>query len=53
MARIERFPLKMKNGTEVRTLTELNDNFDIESIVGYFKSGMLETWLADDGDRRG
>ena len=42
-----RFPLIMKNGAEVRTLSELNENFDIESIVGYFKNGNLVKWLSD------
>ena len=47
MARIIRFPLKMKNGAEVRSLDELKENFDLESILGYFTDGKLQTWLAD------
>ncbi len=47
MARKIRFPLKMKNGAEVRTLDELKANFDLESILGYFTDGKLATWLAD------
>lgn len=47
MARKIRFPLKMKNGAEVRTLDELRDNFDLESVLGYFMDGKLLTWLAD------
>ena len=47
MARKIRFPLKMKNGAEVRTLDELKANFDIESVLGYFTDGKLATWLAD------
>lgn len=47
MARKIRFPLKMKNGTEVRTLDELKENFDFESVRGYFTDGKLATWLAD------
>ena len=42
-----RFPLKMKNGTDVRTLDELKDNFDLESVLGYFTDGRLVTWLSD------
>lgn len=42
-----RFPLKMKNGTDVRTLDELKDNFDLESVLGYFTDGRLATWLSD------
>ncbi len=47
MARKIRFPLRMKNGTEVRTLDELKENFDLESVLGYFTDGKLQTWLAD------
>lgn len=47
MAKKIRFPLKMKNGAEVRTLDELKENFDIESVLGYFTDGKLATWLAD------
>jgi len=47
MARKIRFPLKMKNGAEVRTLDELKENFDLESVLGYFTDGKLQTWLAD------
>ena len=45
MARKIRFPLKMKNGAEVRTLEELRNNFDLESVLGYFMDGKLATWL--------
>ncbi len=38
------FPLVL-NGVEVRTLEELRGNFDLESVVGYFQSGELLTWL--------
>ena len=47
MARKIRFPLKMKNGAEVRTLEELRENFDLESILGYFTDGKLAIWLSD------
>lgn len=39
--------MKMKNGAEVRTLDELKENFDLESVLGYFADGKLQTWLAD------
>ena len=42
--RMVKFPLKMKNGTEVRTLEELRDNADIESIMNYYFSGQLSRW---------
>ena len=47
MARKIRFPLKLKNGTEARTIEELQANFDLESVLGYFADGKLYTWLAD------
>ena len=47
MGRKVRFPLIMKNGAEVRSLEELQENFDLESVIGYFADGKLQTWLAD------
>ena len=47
MARKIRFPLIMKNGAEVRSLEELQENFDLESVIGCFTDGKLQTWLAD------
>ncbi|HRU97403.1 MAG TPA: hypothetical protein P5092_08265 [Ruminococcus sp.] len=47
MGRKIRFPIKMKNGAEVRTLDELKENFDLESVLGYFTDGRLATWLSD------
>lgn len=46
MAKKIRFPLQM-NGTDVRTIEELRDNFDLESVLGYFANGKLATWLND------
>lgn len=43
--RIIRFPLKLKEDAEVRSLEELRENFDIEKIVKYFSDGSLERWL--------
>ncbi len=45
MARKIRFPLKMKNGAEVRSLDELKENFDLESVLAYYASGQFITWL--------
>ncbi len=45
MAKKVGFPLKMKNGAGVRTLEELRENFDIESVLGYFADGRLVKWL--------
>ena len=35
----------MKNGAEVRTLDELKENFDLESVLSYFADGRLTAWL--------
>ena len=44
MAKKIRFPLQM-NGTDVRTIEELREHFDLESVLGYFANGKLVTWL--------
>lgn len=40
-----KFPLEMRNGVQVRNITELRENFDVEKVVGYFLEGKLKTWL--------
>lgn len=47
MAKKIRFPLQMKDGAAVRTLEELREHFDLESVLGYFADGKLKTWLSD------
>jgi len=47
MSKKIRFPLKMANGADVRTIEELRENFDLESVLGYYASGKLVTWLSD------
>lgn len=42
--RMIRFPLKMKNGAEVRSLEELRANADVESVMQYYFSGQLSRW---------
>lgn len=42
-----RFPLKMKNGTSVRTIEELRENFDIDSVLEYHINGKLLIWLGN------
>lgn len=39
-----KFPLKMQNGAEVRSLEELRENADIESIMKYYSNGKLKKW---------
>lgn len=46
MKRIK-FPLVMKNDIQVRSLEELQQHFDMESIFEYFQNGKLVTWLED------
>ena len=41
------FTLTLKDDVEVRTLEELRENFDLEKVVEYFKSGELLEWLED------
>lgn len=40
-----RFPLIMKNGKEVRNLKELQDNFDLNKVLDYYRNGKLMEWL--------
>lgn len=47
MAKKIRFPLDMGNGVEVRTLEELQENFSLEKVLGYYADGKLITWLRD------
>ena len=35
------------NGTDVRTIEELRENFDLSSVLGYLTNGKLVTWLED------
>lgn len=37
----------MGDGTSVRTIEELREHFDMESIIAYFLDGRLERWLDD------
>lgn len=45
MAKKIRFPLKMKDEIEVRTMDELLENFSIVSVLEHLESGKLRTWL--------
>lgn len=47
MAKKIRFALRMNDNVEVRTLPELQEHFDIDSVMGYYLDGKLETWLED------
>lgn len=39
-----KFPLKMKNGTTIRSIEELRDNADADSLLNYFFQGTLVNW---------
>lgn len=45
--KIIRFPLRMENGAEVRTMQELRDNFSLLSMLEYLEDGKLVAWLRD------
>lgn len=47
MAKKIRFPLKLAEGAEVRTLEELREHFDLQAVLEYYKNGKLLTWLED------
>ena len=47
MGKKVRFPLKLAEGAEVRTLEELRKHFDLQAILEYYKNGKLLTWLED------
>ena len=42
--KVPKFPLKMKNGVNVRTIEELRKNADYQSIINYYLSGQLDLW---------
>lgn len=42
-----RFPLKMEDEIEVRTLKELKDNFSLTKVLDYVSDGKLIIWLRD------
>ena len=47
MAKKIKLPLEMANGVVVRTLEELQENWDLEKIMMYYHNGRLQTWLND------
>ena len=47
MAKKIRFPLELADGTQARTLEDLQEHFDLESVLSYYKNGKLLTWLRD------
>ena len=47
MAKKVKFPLKMADDAQVRTLEELREHFDLTSVLGYYDDGRLIEWLTD------
>ena len=45
MARKIRIPLNMPNGSKARTIEELRENFDLNTVLGYYADGTLTEWL--------
>jgi hypothetical protein len=41
------FPLKMADDTQVRTVDELREHFDLAAVLGYYNDGRLLKWLSD------
>lgn len=42
-----KFALEMKDGVKIRSLEELQEHFDLKTIIGYFLDGKLQKWLED------
>ncbi len=42
-----KLPLKMPDGTAVRTIEELREHFDLRTVLDYYSSGRLTEWLED------
>lgn len=43
-----KFPLKMRNGSLVKELDELQANFDLQTVIEYFGNGQLKLWLENN-----
>lgn len=42
-----KFPLKMSDGTQAKSIEELREHFDLEAVFGYYSNGRLAKWLED------
>ena len=45
MAKLIKFPLSLADGTKARSLEELREHADIQSLAGYYRDGKLQRWL--------
>ena len=51
MAKLIRFPLKLADGTEARSLEELREHGDVESVLKHYREGTLARWLRAFGQQ--
>lgn len=42
-----KIPLKMSDGTSVRTIEELREHFDLRAVLDHYSNGRLLKWLED------
>ncbi len=42
-----KFPLKMSDGTSVRTIEELREHFDLRAVLDHYSNGKLLKWLEE------
>lgn len=47
MAKKIPFGLSLPDGTRARSMGELREHFELEAVLGHYKSGKLLTWLRD------
>ncbi len=45
MAKVIRFPLHLADGTGARTLEDLREHGDVESVLRHYREGTLARWL--------
>lgn len=45
MSKIIKFPLKMADGAQVKTIEELRGHFDLADVIRYYHDGRLCKWL--------
>lgn len=51
MAKLIRFPLQLADGTGVRSLEELREHGDMESVLKHYREGTLARWLRAFGQQ--
>ena len=51
MAKLIRFPLQLADGTGARSLEELREHGDVESVLKHYREGTLARWLREFGQQ--